>query len=146
MTRPYAWFPFLMVACGMLALAGCWGSEAPAPPKHDIHIRGLWHVYFEYMSKGYHAEGTKDAAELKKWAAENTTPERLKKMAVYDLDAAFTSPRDNLPYVLRNFKKSEQNGGVVIHETKGLNGKRFVAYGRGGIGELNESEFRAALK
>jgi hypothetical protein len=128
----------LSAAALLLIVVGC-KNATPAPkPKHDIDIRGLWHVYFEFMQKTHKSEGVKNADELKAWAKENTTPDRLKMMAVYDLDAAFVSPRDNEPYVVRPWTKK-----ITIHEAKGLKGKRFVAYTSGEVAEISEERFQA---
>jgi hypothetical protein len=145
MLAPGRRLSLLVVVVCLLGLASCSG-KAPPPPKHDIQIRELWHVYFEYMVKTFKQEGASNAEELNAWATKNMPSDRLKKMAVYDLAAAFVSPRDNLPYIVRSFNKSKKDGGVVIHETTGLNGKRFVAYGTGEVAELTEEEFQQALR
>jgi hypothetical protein len=135
--------PLFLLIC-LTVLIGC-SRKAPRP-KHNVHIRELWHVYFEYRSKAFKPEGARDAEALKEWATKNIPPERLKKLAVYDLQAAFVSPRDSLPYVVRPVDKSQASGGVIIHEAVGSEGKRLVAYGETGeVAELNEEEFKRAV-
>jgi hypothetical protein len=99
------------------------------------------------MRKTHKETGPRNADELKSWIEANTAKEEREKMAVYDLDAAFVSPRDHLPYVIRPFDTKRKDGGVVIHEAKGLNGKRLVAYGvEGRVVELTEEQFEDALR
>jgi hypothetical protein len=124
---------------------GC-GKAPPSKPKHDVDIRGLWHVYVEYMTKNQKPQGAKNSEELREWATNNMTKERLELMAVYDLEAAFISPRDNLPYVVLPINKKREDGGIIIHEAKGVDGKRFVAFGKSMVQEMTEEEFRNALR
>jgi hypothetical protein len=148
------------LACWLLAAvslaAGC--SAKSPPPRQTAHIRGLWHVYLEFV-KAHNGQAPKDAAELRAWAEANVKPERYQLMGITSLDDAFVSPRDNKPYVVRPVDKSQMHTAippdkpatavrgapVVAYEQQGQNGRRFVAYAFGEVGELPEAAFQRLL-
>jgi hypothetical protein len=69
----------------------------------------------------------------------------LKSADVGTVDELFVSPRDNQPYLIAYGSEAAKlisQGGVVIYERNGKDGRRLVGNRGGFVNELDEAEFR----
>lgn len=147
--------PFLCAL--LLALSGC-GDDEPNTPKHDIHIRGLWHVLWRYTGS-HEGNYPKDAQELKTWAEANINEEQAELLGLHSVSDSFVSPRDGKPYVVLYIAKQNvgptvytpesdptaMRGAIAIHEAEGQDGTRFVAFTTGDAREVSEAEFQKMI-
>jgi hypothetical protein len=139
----------------LLLTVGCRAAPPPpAPPQ--LHIRGLWHLHLEYLTR--EGKPPVDADELKTWAENNLAAERLQAMGVTSVEDAFVSPRDGLPYVLRPMRIPDtplvtprgKPGEalampIMIYESQGVSGQRLVMYATGIALEISEDALQRAL-
>jgi hypothetical protein len=129
----------LLVAL-VLAAAGC--SRVKVVPREEVpageaEIMKVVTLYSAYRQ----ANGGKppaNAAALKAWA-KKLKKEDLSQRGITDVDQAFVSPRDKLPFVT---VPPSGSLGVVAFERKGADGKRFVGTAQGSAIEIDENYFR----
>jgi len=138
-------------------LTGC-GDDGTTVGKQKDHIRGLWHVYWKYQ-EAHKGETPQNAEELRTWADANLTAEDVEKLGLNSLEDAFISPRDGEPYVVLPMRKDNMStaidpnnpnpgqmprGGapIWIHEAKGVNGSRWVAFNTSQVVEVPDGQFR----
>jgi hypothetical protein len=164
------WRLWFALAGLLLVVSGC-GGQAEPPPKHETHIRGIWHAALFYRQYNNY-QWPRDAAELKQWAEATLTPQQVKDLGLVSLEETFVSPRDGEPYVVLPVTGSPPTvnphgeggptaagegatevaptgpiarGPIFAHEARGVNGKRYVVYGSSFAEELTEEEFQRAL-
>jgi hypothetical protein len=121
----------------LLAVIGC--KRVTVQPREalpgEAETQRILVLYTDYRQ----AMGGKpppSAEVLKKWAK---GLKDLSQRGITDLDQAFVSPRDNLPYVI----VTPSGGlGVVVFERKGAEGKRFIGTQQGSVIEIDEAYFR----
>jgi hypothetical protein len=128
-----------------LALLGCsgggggsGGATSYAPKGEASHIAIAGNHITKYVGD-HNGKVPKDTGEMKDWAAKNNIPED-------DL----VSSRDKEPYQVREVSKGQQMKQVIVFETTGANGKKFM-YARGPGGppagsEVTQEDLDNALK
>ncbi len=119
-----------------------WGGDVGKPPP-DVHvsIQKLSAIYTDYTAanKGSPPANVK---QLKDWVGKQKK-ERLAQWGAEDLEATFTSPRDNQPYVILPVREDLAGPDTVMaHEQKGVGGKRFVLTAMGSAFEVDEAAFK----
>jgi|SRR5947209_3585369 len=121
---PWAFLPGVVL---LPLVAGC--ANRPSETKQDpeaAHISKLSTLVGKYK-QAHNKAAPKNLEELKSWA--------LKKGAAEEAD--FVSTRDNEPYVLAPvggmMAMMPGQGGVVIHEKTGKDGKKFTVPPQGGM-------------
>jgi Tfp pilus assembly protein PilE len=115
-------------------------------PGHN-NLQALAVFYGRYISQ-HRGKSPSNIEELKTWLKKQDS-EQFESMNVdpNNLDALFTSPRDNQPFGFV-FTASAMNpgpdgkGSVVIYEQKGVGGRRLVAYTTTQIEEVDEATFK----
>lgn len=135
-----------LVVCFLLCgfLLGCRGDSTTATGDASENLRVLARMFNQFASmRG--GRGPKDEADLKKFMAARGMDEAA-------ISAAFVSPRDNQPYVIRyggTFgmpdPSSNQPWPVVAYEATGVDGSRQIAFFSGGVEVLTEEELRARV-
>jgi hypothetical protein len=115
---------------------------------NERHIMQIVFLYKDFQG-AHQGRGPRDAQELKTWA-KGLKKDKLAAQGVEDLDKAFTSPRDNQPYVLVDPKAGRSGQGgrppmLLVYEKTGVEGKRMGANGMGYAFEMNEERLKQML-
>jgi hypothetical protein len=129
---------FLPAVCTL----GC-GSPAARPvPEGRDRITKLLNLYKAYVQKN--KQGPPGEQALREFGQKLSPEEREAQLIGNDLDAIFTSPRDNQKYEVRYGLKLEPGGKMtfVAWEATGQNGRRFVALSNGYVEEYSEESFK----
>lgn len=129
------------VAIGMMG--GCGGAKSDVPVGDAAeNIRKLTLAYVQYAG----AHGGKGPAD-KKALAKAVADDNL--ITVEEAEKFFVSPRDNQPYVIRWSQRpmgrpegpNPPKPNILIFETTGADGTRYVADGQMSVKELSEERF-----
>jgi hypothetical protein len=131
------------MALGLVALFplvnGC-GPTVPyrEQPSAEARIQKLAGLSSTYAVRLKKKPGSID--DLKAWVSKLDKTE-LGRLGIDDPEAAFVSPRDNLPYVLVKAGGSGP-GDVLAYEKIGAGGKHYIVTPMGRAFELDEAELR----
>lgn len=131
----------LLLAAGFVCCTGCGGGIAPAADSD--HIKTLTDLYISYMAANGRRPPPNEAA-LKEYLQKLPDDSPTKKK-VTDVDSVFVSPRDGQPYAVVYAKDPKPQGGIIVYEKQGSEGKRFVGTAMGAVQEMEEGELTAAL-
>ena len=134
-------------ALALLAVVavGCSGSGPRELPADTVHIMKLAALYGTYR-RAHGNKSPTSVLELKSWAVK-LPKEQLAQMGIDNLDAAFTSPRDNEPYQMAA-PQANQPGAqfgvqrVVFYEKVGVGGRHLTVSSMGSPTELPEEELK----
>lgn len=143
--------PFLL---RFALLAICLGSLACTPAdkpqgQSEKNLQGLAVFYGRFVSQNK-GVGPPNEEAFKKFIR-GMRPAEYENFGIdlANLDALFTSPRDNQPYGIawgmRGAMPGPDGAGMVIWEQTGVNGKRFVADAVGKIEEVDEATWNQRL-
>ena len=133
---------FLPAVCTL----GC-GSPAARPvPEGRDRITKLLNLYKAYVQKN--KQGPPGEQALREFGQKLSPEEREAQLIGNDLDAIFTSPRDNQKYVVRCNLKPDAGGvtRAVAWEAAGQGGLRYVALSVGYVEEYDDETFRQYQK
>ncbi len=96
-------------------------------------------MYKQYQ--GLHrGQPPENEAEFKAYL-KTLSPEQLSAWSISDIDQAFTSERDNQPYVIL-YGKQAARGKLIGSEKSGKDGKRMVAQKTGQVELADEAQFQ----
>jgi hypothetical protein len=138
-TGAWVWLGLLAVA---LLATGCRGvREKPLSPEEQ-HLQKFGRLYFAYRTDNK-GKPPASAEELKAWA-KTQGPDKLGKLGIDDVDAAFVSLRDKEPYQIVHLPMGM--GPVLAHEKTGVGGKRLVMSSQGNVFEVDEKRFQEMLR
>ncbi len=144
MTRHRFLFRTVSVALAVLGVAasGCGGVKVEPRekiPEGEAEIKHLMSLYTDYVAANHKAPANAD--QLKAYAKKQE-PAKLSAIGIENADAAFVSPRDKKPYVVRPLGKTQSPMSVVIYEKDGVEGKRYVAMAQGAVFEAEPDRFK----
>jgi hypothetical protein len=133
---------FICVAflCGA-SLSGCGGTRQP--PAEEVSIKALTILYGRYF-QSHQGKPPANEGELRAFV-EKLTAEELALLGAKDPTKLWTSARDGQPYVVMYGSLTNPqgpSGPVVIYESKGVGGQRYVGTSLGNVEEVNEARFR----
>jgi hypothetical protein len=136
--------PAAAVALTALLCCGCGGA---AKPPGEEGMRRFAVLYGEYVAA--HKGQPPGSAEQLKAFVRKMDQKRRDMIGVKDVEDAFLSPHDNLPYVVVPRKKSrsvpnpsEQQQTVIAHEQTPRGDKRLVAFVSTQVQEIDEARFK----
>lgn len=134
-----------LLCLSMLAfLGGCGGGGSKPQPKAEAHLQALAVFYGRYLSQN-RGRPAADEKAFKQFLAK-FNPSEFTSFGLSSSDEMFASPRDHQPYVVRYNvpigPPGPQGPSVVAYEQTGVGGKRYVAFGLGGVEEVDEARFR----
>jgi hypothetical protein len=112
------------------------GIETRELSPEEVHFYKFARLMRAYKDANH--KPAMDAKELKTWAKKQPKEEQ-EKWEIDDLEKAFISPRDNLPYVIVPLPMGM--GPLHAHEEKGADGKRLVLNGAGSVILADEEQF-----
>ena len=122
----------------ILAASGCGPSKQQM--EQESNIKAITVAYGRYFQSN---RGQPPATEADFRAFVEKMP--ADQLGVPDPASMWTSSRDNLPYVVvygPNPNPPGPSGPVVIYESKGVNGKRYIGTSLGNTEEVTEERFR----
>ncbi len=133
---------FLLLLFSITFLTGCGGPTADPPPDPQASISTLGRVYGQFALQN--KRGPKDEGEFKAFL--NSFNEKQREaMGMTNVDAAFTSPRDNQPYTVKYGLQGSSGGEKkpewrsVIEEKTGKDGVRYGASETGTVTDLSKA-------
>jgi hypothetical protein len=135
----------LLAGAGLLLLLSGCGSPF-ANPTHDVeksHLRWLLKVRTHAVSQG---QSLKSQDDYKRYI-QNLEPELREKIVqgagVSNVEELFVSERDGQPYVIFYSQRPEGVANDLVgYEQTGVDGRRYVGYGLGVVGEeVDEQQF-----
>jgi hypothetical protein len=129
---------FLSLAAVAALLAGCGPSKQKV--ELESNIKAITVAYGRYFQSN-RGQPPASEAELKAFV-EKMPPEQL---GVKDPAGMWVSTRDKQPYVVvygQNPNPPGPSGPVVVYESKGVNGRRYVGTSLGNTEEVTEERFR----
>jgi hypothetical protein len=133
------WLGLLAVA---LLATGCRRvGEKPLSPEEQ-HLANFGRLYFAYRTE-HKGKPPASAKELKAWA-KTQGPDKLQKLGIDNVDAAFVSLRDNEPFQIVRLPRGM--GPVLAHEKTGVRGNRLVMSSQGNVFEVDETRFQEMLQ
>lgn len=117
------------------------GCREGVKAREDIRLSMLVRFYAAYMHM-HHDQPPGDAAEFRRYIDE-VGEDALKRGTATTIEELFTSPRDNLPYVIVYGKQAMPllERDVVAYEQIGKDGRRFVGFRLGYVEELDGAAF-----
>lgn len=130
-----------VVMLSVASLSGCGGTRQP--PAEEVSIKALTILYGRYF-QSHQGKPPASEAELRAFV-EKLTAEELALLGAKDPAKLWTSARDGQPYVVMYGSLTNPqgpSGPVVIYESKGVGGKRYVGTSLGNVEEVNEARFR----
>jgi hypothetical protein len=136
-----------VVACLCCWLLGCGGGGgAQAEPEAKVRLTKLLRLYKAYVEKN--KKGPPNEQALRDFWQKLSAKERDEYSLGDNVDALFTSPRDNQKYVVRYDLVLDPGGSseAVAWEATGEGGKRFVALSIGYVQEYDEETFKEVKK
>lgn len=139
----------LLVLGLLLTSIGCKKNRDRPMTDSERNLKALNVFYGRFVGK-HKGVSPQNEAEFKKFI-KGLKLEELEAFGFTpdNVDTAFISPRDNEPYQIAYRTKSAVPGatgaGMVIWETKGVNGNRFVVDALGKIEEINDDAYRQRL-
>jgi hypothetical protein len=133
----------LICVASVVFLGGCGGGSKPQP-KAEAHLQALAVFYGRYLSQN-RGQPPADEKAFKQFLA-RLNPSEFTSFGLANPDEMFVSPRDNQPYVVRYnvpvAPPGPQGPAVVAYEQTGVGERRYVAFGLGGVEEVDETRFR----
>ena len=129
-----------VVCAALLIVTGC-GEEKPAPTASRLATIGKVYEQFRYAHRG---TVPKDRAEFVSFIEEQGDW-LLEEAQADSVDELFVSERDGQPLVILYGKDRKQLNGmqVVVHETKGVDGRIMVGYASGDSELVYEEAFKS---
>lgn len=137
-------FVFTFAAC---LLGGCSSGKSGVPVGDAAeNIRKLALAYVEYAATNQ-GVGPADKLTLAKFLAKDNL------ISAEEAEAFFVSPRDNQPYIIRWRQRpmatpvgnNPPQPNIIIFESTGADGTRYVADGRLSVKELSDEAFAQAV-
>lgn len=122
----------------ILAVSGCGPSKQQT--EQESNIKAITIAYGRYF-QGNRGQPPATEAEFRAFVEKMPADQ----LGVQDPASMWTSSRDNLPYVVvygPNPNPPGPSGPVVIYESKGVNGKRYIGTSLGNTEEVTEERFR----
>ena len=132
--------------CVCLAEAGC-GGAAVAPPQSDSQDRlaKLMNLYRVYVEKNQ--KGPPNEEALREFGKTLTAEERSARLIGDDLEAIFTSPRDNQKFNVKyNIKPDPAVNRALAWEATGKDGQHWVALTNGYTVDYDENQLKEVMK
>jgi hypothetical protein len=136
----------LCLVCGAAVIVSCLhlgcGGSGPPEPEAKVRLTKLFRLYKVYVEKN--KKGPPDEQTLRAFGQKLSPQERDEYLLGDDLDAIFTSPRDQQPFAIRYHLKLEPGGQTraVAWEANGQAGKRYVALTAGYVEEYDDETFK----
>ena len=147
--RPERVLSRLLVLTLLATPIGCSPKSKPQSA-NEKNLQALSVFYGQYISRNKGQTPPNEEAFKKFLKTLNPAQFEAVGLDQGNLDAIFTSPRDNQPYGIAWKLKSTTPGAegapMVIWEQTGVNGKRFVADSLGKIEEIDEAAFNSRLE
>lgn len=136
--------PWLLVLVAVLLVTGTGCPRGSRSHPTQGHLQTLAVLYGRYREQ-HQGFVPRDADSLKMFII-TMDPTDLATLNVTDVDAVFVSPRDGQPYVVHYGDVWGAAGptasSVIAYEQQGVSGKRWVAWARGTVEEVDEARFR----
>lgn len=123
------------------SLIGC--AAQPSTPKQsvDVEVKRLGIAYMKFLGR-HQGKSPADRAELEQFIKVMPEGERS-AIGIHDIAEIFHSSRDGEPLVVRYgiaVPPPGPNPTVIAYEQTGMNNKRMVVYGNGGIEEITSEK------
>lgn len=131
--------PLLVVV--LLVAVGCGPSQKQVVQESNIKAITVAHGRYFQTNRG---QPPANEAELRAFV-EKMPAEQLALIGAKDPATMWTSSRDGQPYVViygPNPNPPGPSGPVVVYESKGVDGKRYVGTSLGNTEEVTEAKFR----
>ncbi len=140
--RVFVWISGSFLAALLVSLlVGC--SATREPPPEEVSIKALTILYGRFFQTNT-GKPPADEKELRAFV-EKLSAEELALLGAKDPAKLWISARDGQPYVVMYGNVTNPqgpSGPVVIYESQGVGGKRFVGTSLGNVEEVDEARFR----
>lgn len=139
-----------ILAAALLVSTGCNAQQARhaySPTESRLSMLGLRYGLYTGQHKG---KPPTKLEELRTYVTNSIKPEQLAAFGASNADDLFVSARDGEAFTLVAMSRlpppsASGQHAVVLYETTGQDGKRFVAFLGGGVQEVDAEQFRKLL-